>query len=152
MIEFVRMTNAEFEEYSTFTIPRYAADKVRSGNWSKERALQRSQEEFTHLLPQGLNTPNHHFLVLKMDHLPNRVGWLWLMVEYGHAYIYDIFIEEAYRRQGYGQQAMELAEKKAKHLGATQIGLHVFGFNHAAQALYEKLGYETTNLNMSKSI
>jgi hypothetical protein len=28
----------------------------------------------------------------------------------------------------------------------------VFGFNHGARALYEKLGYEITNLKMAKKL
>ena len=34
--------------------------------------------------------------------------------------------------------------------GASGIGLNVFAGNTGAQALYRKLGYVTTNFNMSK--
>lgn len=142
----------EFAEYVALSISRYAEDKIKSGNCSKERAFQQSKEEFNYLLPQGLNTPHHYFFAVIDSLLPKRVGWLWFMVQHGYAYIYEIFIEEPHRRHGYGQQAMQLAENKAKHLGAHQVALHVFGFNHAAQALYGKLGYEITNVNMRKII
>ena len=32
------------------------------------------------------------------------------------------------------------------------ISLHVFGHNRVARALYEKLGYETTNVNMTEKL
>ena len=44
-------------------------------------------------------------------------------------------IDEAHRRQGYGEQAMLAAEVQAKALGYDTIALHVFGHNHAARAL-----------------
>jgi ribosomal protein S18 acetylase RimI-like enzyme len=43
-------------------------------------------------------------------------------------------------------------EKKAQELEADEIALQVFGHNYATRALYEKLGYETTNLYMAKPL
>ncbi len=152
MINLRRVTAAEFDVFLKICIPQFAANKVRSGNWPKEGALERSQREFAQLLPQGLATPHHHFFAVIQESQGKRLGWLWLMVEKQEAFIYEIIIDEPYRRQGYGQKTMQLAEREAKRLGATKMGLHVFGFNHAARALYEKLGYETTNINMSKTL
>jgi len=67
-------------------------------------------------------------------------------------FIYDFVIDEAHRRKGYGEQAMLAAEVQATALGYDTIALHVFGHNHAARALYEKLGYEITNINMAKKL
>jgi ribosomal protein S18 acetylase RimI-like enzyme len=36
--------------------------------------------------------------------------------------------------------------------GNTQLRLHVFGNNAVARALYESLGFQTTNVMMSKSL
>ncbi len=47
---------------------------------------------------------------------------------------------------------MKELEVIAKELGMKKIGLHVFGHNKVARGLYEKLGYEITNINMIKSI
>jgi ribosomal protein S18 acetylase RimI-like enzyme len=43
-------------------------------------------------------------------------------------------------------------EVKARELGLATLSLHVFVFNHEARALYEKLGYAITNINMSKAL
>ena len=68
------------------------------------------------------------------------------------AFVYDFAIDEAHRRQGYGEQAFRALEDKVRALGLDSIALHVFGHNHAARALYEKLGYVTTNINMEKKL
>jgi hypothetical protein len=41
---------------------------------------------------------------------------------------------------------------EATILGATAVGLNVFATNRIAQELCRKLGYATTNLNMSKPL
>ena len=47
---------------------------------------------------------------------------------------------------------MRLLEKEALGLGVSGLSLHVFGYNLAARALYQKLGFEITNINMSKAL
>ena len=152
MITLVAMTSGEFDAFLKICIPQFATNKVRSGNWPELGAFERSRQEFVQLLPQGLATPHHHFFAVIQASPRERLGWLWLMVEKQDAFIYEIIIDEPYRRQGYGQKTMQLAEREAKRLGATKMGLHVFGFNHTARALYEKLGYAITNINMSKTL
>ena len=57
-----------------------------------------------------------------------------------------------FRRRGYGEQAMAAIEDKVRELGLDTIDLHVFGFNTAARALYEKMGYSVTDVNMRKRL
>ncbi len=54
MSKLIPMTQAEFEAFLERTIPEYAADHVRAGNWTEEESLERSRKEFEDLLPQGL--------------------------------------------------------------------------------------------------
>jgi len=59
--------------------------------------------------------------------------------------------------RGEGARALATAafaalEGEARARGLAGIGLHVFGHNPGARALYEKLGYETTNLHMFKKV
>lgn len=67
-------------------------------------------------------------------------------------FIYDFIIYEQYQGRGYGKAAMKKAEIVAKGMGINKIGLHVFGHNKIARGLYEKMGYEITNITMAKSI
>lgn len=152
MIQLVPMTQSEFDSYLESSIPEYAADKVRAGNWTEAESLERSRKGYAELLPHGLVTPNHYLFSVKDSQSDERVGWFWLAVEKDNAFVYDIVIEEKHRRKGYGTQVLRVAEVEAKRLGCNKIGLHVFGFNEEAFALYQKLGYEVTNINMSKTV
>ena len=85
-----------------------------------------------------------------------NVGMIWFAVgeQDGQqiAFICDFLVHEAFRGKGYGKRALRGLEQKVKALGVTSISLHVFGHNRAAWALYEKLGYEVTNVNMTKRL
>ena len=37
-------------------------------------------------------------------------------------------------------------------MGIDTVGLHVFGYNHAARTLYEKMGYQVTGIGMTKTL
>ena len=145
-----------FGAYQQASIIGYAEDKVAVGSWPAAGALERSREEFASLLPQGLATPdNHIFEILAADVGP-VVGAIWLAIEHHQGvaggYIYNVEIHPEHRRRGHALRAFEAIEPLAAALGATNIGLHVFGQNHAAQALYRKLGYQVTGINMRKTI
>lgn len=156
MVELVPMTPERFEAFLEFDIPDYAAVKVKSGNWSAAEALQRSRDEHNKLLPNGLATPGHHFYNIQDRESHEIVGVLWMAEHRDWAeptgFIYDIEIEERFRQRGYASQAMLALEEKARQLGLGTLALHVFGFNLVARHLYEKLGYEITNINMAKKL
>lgn len=148
------MTRSEFEEYKTFLIEDYARENVEAGYWDESEALEKSRHSVESLLPQGVDTPNHYvYTVCDAD---QRVGVIWMRATLDAAlksgFIFDITIDAAHRGQGYGRQAMLLIEEKARELGLTQIGLHVFAKNNIARKLYESLGYETKSLNMTKNL
>jgi ribosomal protein S18 acetylase RimI-like enzyme len=127
---------------------------VKSGNWLPEEAKRRSREEHTQWLPDGFTSANQHLYTIQLDGVP--VGDLWLSTGTGTVlgvgFIYDLFINEEFRRQGIATEAMRLLEREAYALGLSNLALHVFGGNLVGSALYEKLGYEITNINMSKSL
>ena len=156
MVQLAPMQEEEYQAYLDYAIAGYAEDKVRAGNWRAEGALERSREEFMRLLPQGLATPDHYLFTI-IDIVANtRVGVLWFaVVDWGsglQAFVYDFEIDEPYRRRGYATRALQALEEKVIALGLPTISLHVFGHNHAARALYEKKGYEITNINMTKTV
>lgn len=55
-------------------------------------------------------------------------------------YVSTVFVEEAYRRRGYGKRLMLEMEKRAKEMGITMIRLDTFSWQ--GKAFYEALGYE----------
>jgi|SRR5579864_2030289 len=149
------MTPEEFDAWLPKTIAGYAEEHVASGRWSQEEALEKSREEHQHLLPQGVATPDHHLWTIVRADGRVPVGLLWMAAvdkPPPHAFVYNIEIHPDFRRRGYGEQAMTLLEHEARRLGLDTIRLHVFGHNKAARPLYEKLGYETTNVLMAKHL
>ena len=67
-------------------------------------------------------------------------------------WIYDIELLESSRGKGYGRATMLAAELTVKEKGYSKLGLHVFGHNKVARGLYESLGFQTTNVIMSKEL
>jgi RimJ/RimL family protein N-acetyltransferase len=154
MIALRAMTEEEFKAFLAQSVPGYASEKVKAGNWTPEEALERSRQDHTKLLPEGLASPNQYLYTIELGGSP--VGRLWLSVDRQRAgaagFIYDLLVAEPFRRQGIAEEAMRLLEREALRLGVSSLALHVFGYNLAARALYEKLGYEITNINMSKAL
>lgn len=144
------MSQPELDAFLERSIPEYAQDKVRAGNWTEAESLERSRKEHEYLLPQGLNSKDNYLYTLYDD--KEAVGMIWMKVELTRGFIYEVFVEERFRGKGYGKNIMLLLEEKAREMGLTSLGLHVFGSNHIARKLYETIGYEITNINMSKNL
>jgi GNAT superfamily N-acetyltransferase len=155
MTVLVPMSEAEFARFVESTIPDYAADKVAAGQWAAAESLDLARQSLATLLPDGLRTPDQYLYSIT-DECAQQVGTLWLGVreEGGRriAYIYDIEIAPAHRRQGHARRALLAAEDEARKRGLAGIGLHVFGHNAGARTLYEVLGYRATNVNMFKPL
>lgn len=66
------------------------------------------------------------------------------------AFIMDILIFEKYQGRGYGKETMAALDDEVRKLGLKQISLHVFGHNERAFRLYQKMGYEVTDIQMTK--
>lgn len=145
-----------FSSFAAKSVASYADDNVRAGRWPPEGALARSQADFAHLLPQGLETPDHYLYEIRDEALEETIGFIWFAVVgnavYRSGYIYNIQIAPVFRGRGYAKAALELIEKIAVAKAISKIDLHVFGFNVGAQALYRSLGYGITGMNMVKSL
>ena len=152
----IPMTEKEFRDFIKLSMEDQAQGQVRAGAWRAEDATANIERLRTHLLPNGLTTPNHYFFVIADADTGTNVGALWYTVEEAEGkrqiFVMDIQNDVAYRRRGYGSQAFEAMETQAREMGANTIALHVFEHNHAARAMYEKLGYAGTGSMMSKKI
>ena len=134
----------------------YAADKVRAGAWSQAEAEGRAARDVDELLPEGPATRGHFLYAIKDDSTGADVGTVWFALRNSgvgpSVWIYDIIINENVRRRGYASRTLELVEDRARALGAKSVELHVFGHNHGARALYEKVGYKEMSITMAKPI
>lgn len=153
-ISLIKMTDVEYTVWCKRSIENYRDENIKNGLTFVE-AQKKSDEDFAKLLPDGVKTADQHIFAIK-DNNSHWIGTLWFgvrgAVDNRKAFIYDIILDDETRGKGYGKQAMQLLEVEVKKLGLRHIGLHVFGHNKIARSLYEKLGYETTNVNMEKTL
>ncbi len=63
-----------------------------------------------------------------------------------------IVVRQDQRGLGIGRALMAQAEAWAKAMGAQDIQLSVYAFNHSAIRFYESLGYEAISQKMSKDL
>lgn len=156
MLKLVPMTQEIYDPYIENLLQDYSQEHVKTGNWKPEEALDRAREQVAQLLPDGPRTENQYLYSLHDEEIDENVGVLWFAVRsQGHkseAFIYDIVIFEDHRRQGYATSALAALEAKVLELGVYKISLHVFGHNSPAISLYEKIGYEPTNIMMTKEL
>lgn len=75
--------------------------------------------------------------VWKLDWPPGPVGG-----DLGHAYIYNVYTEDEYRRRGLARRLMQHTIEDCTQRGIGVIGLHASIFG---RALYEELGFTPTN-------
>lgn len=151
MVKLIPMQQADFEWFLEREIRAYAAEHVRNGNWAAEGALERSQKEFEHYLPQGIHSKDQYLYSI-VDESGNKLGALWVQVKQGTAFIFDFVIDEAFRGKGYGKQALAAMDEKLKSMNVESVALHVFGDNITAQELYKKAGFQITDIHMKKTL
>ena len=134
----------------SFTV--YLEERIASGE-APDVAEARVKRSYSENFPNNRPLAAHRvFDVLADDEV---VGLLWIgpQIEGSDTWwIFDIEIDEPFRRRGYAREALELGHQEAKALGATAIGLNVFGFNTGARELYEKLGYAVTATQMKRPL
>lgn len=135
------MDEAEHAAWLADEVEAYAAERVASGE-SPAQAAEHSRRQHAELLPDGLATVHHHFFVARVDGV--RVGTLWIGTERPVGFVYDVVVDEAHRRRGHGAGLMRAGARWAREHGHHALGLNVFGHNHGARALYDRLGYQVT--------
>ena len=153
MIKLVPITEDSFRKFLESETKNYAEEKVKSGNWRPEEAYALSKEQMNSLLPHGKETEGQYVMAIT-DENGSEVGVLWYGItdrgDLPGAYIWDIVVYEEFRGKGYGKEAMKALEGEVLEKGVHRISLQVFGHNTVARSLYEKAGYEITNIVMSK--
>ncbi|MES2959506.1 MAG: GNAT family N-acetyltransferase [Pseudomonadota bacterium] len=150
------MSVEAYASYKQAEVAAFAEENVACGRWAADGAVERSQEEFEALLPQGLATPDNHLFEIRATEAGPAVGFLWFAVEERHgirgAYVYDVSVKQAFRRQGHARRAFGALEAVVASMGLSRITLQLSGSNPQAQALYGQLGFAVTGISMLKQI
>ncbi len=147
------MTKEDFGPYREAGVREFAQQKILSGEWAEDEALALSEADHDRLLPEGVESPGQFLYTVRDADTGDEVATIWIALR-GKAgrlegYIYDIEVHEKHRGQGYGRATMLAGIERARELGADSLGLHVFGHNAPARALYRSLGFVETNVSMS---
>lgn len=147
------MENARLQSWIASSRSEYLDDLVRAGE-PAEQASASVEQTFTRYFPLGAPAENH--LVYDVIADGKLVGYVWIgphaAGQISAWWVWDIAIDADHRGQGFGRQAMVLAEDRVREHGGSTLGLKVFGFNAAGRGLYESLGYETTAVRMLKKL
>lgn len=137
-VELEAMDQASYEVYRARGNAEFAEVLEKSGETPK-RAREVAEQQLAGLLSDGRATAGHHFFTGTVR--GEAVGTLWLSTTRPMVFVYDVVVEETHRRRGFGAGLMRAAALWSRREGAHAIGLNVFGYNHGAKALYDRLGY-----------
>jgi ribosomal protein S18 acetylase RimI-like enzyme len=158
MVQLEPMTETQFRSYLDTAVEDYAQAHLKAGDCAPEDALRLAQEDYKKLLPSGLQSTNNFMFTIHDNALGKNesIGMVWFAVTAKRvvksSFIYDLNIREDLRGKGYGRKVMEKVEELIQEMGIDTVGLHVFGYNHAARTLYEKMGYQVTGIGMTKTL
>ncbi len=153
-IELVSIATERFPAWLERSREEYTADLIATGE-NPEQARLHATESLSRAFPENAPTADNAVLDL-VDESGNAVGYLWVgrdnSDDASSWWVWDVVVYPEHRGKGFGREAMLLAEGYARDRGAQTLGLSVFGFNAAARALYDSLGYETTSVKMRKRL
>jgi ribosomal protein S18 acetylase RimI-like enzyme len=153
MVTLRRMTEDEFARFRADSVEHYAHERARNLGTTHAEERAAAERQYEQLLGDGLQSAGHLFwkIVTETDDLVGNL-WAYRQGDSSQAFLYFIEIAEDQRGRGYGEQALRLLEEALQGVGVTRIVLNVFADNAPAAALYRKLGYRVTNMNMRKEI
>jgi GNAT superfamily N-acetyltransferase len=155
MLKLEPMTADDFAAFLRKSIPEYAYDQMRTGNWTAEEAAARARGEFQQMLPNGLQTPNQYLRIL-LDEQGRKMGMLWYFIDSSRqpvkAFLIDFFVFPEGRNKGYETEGLSLFEQEARANGAARVELQVFTHKAEDIALYQAGGYEQTSVFFAKKL
>jgi ribosomal protein S18 acetylase RimI-like enzyme len=106
----------------------------------------------------GAELANHDAVVLCASRGERVVGYAygtleprdWNALLDRHGAIHDVLVDPGTRREGIGERLMLEACRRLEALGAPRVVLHTAVENGAAQALFTKLGFRPTMIEMTR--
>jgi RimJ/RimL family protein N-acetyltransferase len=152
-ISFTELTAEEVQQYIEYQSPIYAENVSSNQGIPKEKALRDAEQTYT-LLSEENRKKGQYIGHVFCEEKKQNVGIIWysIQAERDRVFIYHIYIEESFRKQGYAYAALTLAEDTARREGVSRMALNVFAANESAQRLYERLGYETASIVKTKKL
>ncbi len=113
----------EYEAWLAQSMVEYAEEKVQAGNYHPNEALQRAEQEYRELLPQGPATPGQHLFSIVDAITGDKVGVIWFAERPRgprlEAFIFDLMVLEPFRRRGY--RARPWSRSRTKYANSASI-------------------------------
>jgi len=101
------MTLQEFNDYIKTSVPTFAQELEKTGEFTKDQAEESAQRQFNELLPNGIGSEGHHFFNIVDEENSRNIGILWLALKMEDgkisAFIYDLAVDETERGKGVAQ-------------------------------------------------
>lgn len=145
MIEFQKMSEAEYLQFRKFSVSEYAKDLMNGEKLDHNAAAKKAEREFCEMLTDGLDTEDHFVMMIRDAQRGKEVGWIWYCYvtdeDDKQVFLCDFLIYEDERRKGYASAALAEMERRAKADGCGAAALFVWDHNGPGAALYRKCGY-----------
>jgi ribosomal protein S18 acetylase RimI-like enzyme len=148
----------EFPDFLGLLRMEYVRSMMEEAGMTRAAAEEKATADHASLFPGGAPQPRHRIYVLEEEATGERAGHLFWAARQPpgpagmRAYLYDLFIEVPFRRQGLGRRALELLEAEARAEDLPGVDLNVWGGNEAARALYRAAGFNERAVFMSKEL
>ncbi|MGR5150121.1 GNAT family N-acetyltransferase [Photobacterium alginatilyticum] len=156
MVNLRKMRVEEYPAYCDYFIADYSQEIAQNYGHSIEVATDLAHKDLIRCFPNGLETDEHDLLCIEIDsdNVPTVIGYLWHSIKMSDTstFIYDFYIADEYRGNGYGKQAISQLETLLVSIGINQIKLRVAYHNQRALALYQEVGFAISGYNMSKKL
>ena len=145
-IELRRMNQDEYKIFYERSFKHHVRELMDKENMPLEEAEKETTNELAEMLPEGMDTKDNFLMSIHRSEDDAWIGFIWTLHEMTEDvkqnFICDFEVYEDYRRKGYATETLELMEKEAKTAGCAESVLFVTNDNEAANALYEKSGYQ----------
>ncbi|GLO62533.1 N-acetyltransferase [Vibrio sp. MACH09] len=156
MLVLRQMEQEEYPAYCQYFIDDYSQEIVKNYGHSLDTAIELAKKDLYRCFPDGLDSKEHTLLCIEADinGMPRVIGYLWhaINIKAHSTFIYDFYVSDEYRGQGFGRQAIALLEEQIEADGINEIKLRVAYHNSRALKLYQECGFVITGYNMSKQL
>ena len=143
-ITLVPLTDEAREAFVEEELADHADEQIRDAGWSPAEAGDRARAELLPVLERELaEAPaagERLWSAVRGD--GTTVGWLWVRPKDARAFLEQITVAGAFRRQGYSRAMLAALESTLADEGIDELELTVNIGNEPARQLYASAGYE----------
>ena len=153
------LRDEEFPVFHELLVHEYIRGLVDDAGMDRAAAEEKAAADLASVFPKATSAePNHRIYFLEDAETGQTAGYLFWAErrppgsQETRAYLYELFVDEAFRRRGLGLRALELLEGDVRDRGLPGIDLNVWGGNAAARSLYGRAGFAERAVFMSKEL